>query len=226
MSQLPTKEQVVDAHSRMMEFFQDNFKNDVLSHLNANHTYMYGKSIFKITETLSISKELAIYVLMGSNRRLDSWGDMKEKFGLDSVRSLIIPILRTLATEVNATHYYKIIFTDRPQNNGNFKLKIEFKELKKTGENSVDSDGFKQVKPRMSKTTETKKTTYSSKVSSGAQDVKIPSKLRPAEGLKSQTKSRSEAKKTDEVDKLISIMMSNDALREKMASKLTELLKN
>ena len=150
----PTKEQILDAREKMLTFFQEDFKNKVKSHMDAGHTFMFGNSLWRLTETHpEIIKEYGIYVLMGSNRRYEEWGNIKDEFDVEPVRKDLTPILVSLAREVATNYYYKIIFTDKPKSDGNFKLKMDFKTLtatKKTSnastETDTDSEGFKPVK--------------------------------------------------------------------------------
>ena len=158
MTDIPTKDQVVDAHTKMSEMFIDGIQEELKSHMTDKHSYMYGKnkSVWRATEKLGISKELAIYVLMGSNRRQDSWGNLKEKFDLEPLRKTLTPRIVALCREVASGYYYQVSFTDRDKLDGNFKLKIEMKPLgKKTSDDSasVDSEGFKRVKARVPKMT-------------------------------------------------------------------------
>jgi hypothetical protein len=150
MSVLPTKEEVVDAHKRIKELFLDGFKDEIKSHLDEKHTYMYGKnkSIWRATEQLGINKELAIYVLMGSNRRQESWSKIEEKFDLKPLREVLTPLLVELAREVNRGNYYKISFTDRDKYDGNFKLRVDIKPLNKKDDSSEDSMGFRKIKSK------------------------------------------------------------------------------
>ena len=146
----PTKEQIEDAREKMLTFFQEDFKNKVNSHLEAGHKFMFGKSLWRLTETHpEIIKEYGIYILMGTNRRHEDWGNMKDDFGLEPVRNELTPILVSMAREVSADYYYKILFTDKPKNDGNFKLKVDFNKFNKTNNKTndgSDSEGFKPVK--------------------------------------------------------------------------------
>jgi hypothetical protein len=145
----PTKEQVLDARDKMLAFFQEDFKNKVKSHLDDSHTFMFGKSLWRLTETHpEIIKDYGIYILLGTNRRHEDWGNLKEEFDVEPVRYELTQILVGMAREVAPNYYYKVIFTDKPKSDGNFKLRVEFNKLvKKTKESdSTDSDGFKPVK--------------------------------------------------------------------------------
>lgn len=149
-SEIPTIEQITETHIKIQELFLNGFKEEIKSHLNDNHTYMYGKnkSIWRATEMLSIDKELAIYILMGSNRRQESWGNLEEKFNLVPVRKILTPVLVELAREVNKNNYYQISFTDRDKLDGNFKLRVDIKPLNKKDNESEDNQGFKKVKSK------------------------------------------------------------------------------
>ncbi len=158
MTDIPTKDQVVDIHTKMSELFLEGLQEELKSHMTDKHTFMYGKnkSVWRATEKLGISKELAIYVLMGSNRRQESWGNLTEKFELEPLRKTLTPRIVALCREVASGYYYQVSFTDRDKLDGNFKLKIEMKQLnknKKDDSASVDSEGFKRVKVRVPKMT-------------------------------------------------------------------------
>jgi hypothetical protein len=145
----PTKEQVLDAREKIVAFFQEDFKNKVKSHLEDNHTYMFGKSLWRLTETHpEIIKDYGIYVLLGTNRRHEDWGNLKEEFDVEPARYELTQILVGMAREVAPSYYHKVIFTDKPKSDGNFKLRVEFSKLvKKSKETeSTDSEGFKPVK--------------------------------------------------------------------------------
>jgi hypothetical protein len=145
----PTKEQVLDAREKIVAFFQEDFKNKVKSHLDDNHTYMFGKSLWRLTETHpEIIKDYGIYVLLGTNRRHEDWGNLKEEFDVEPARYELTQILVGMAREVAPNYYHKVIFTDKPKSDGNFKLRVEFSKLvKKSKETeSTDSEGFKPVK--------------------------------------------------------------------------------
>jgi len=149
----PTADEVKNAHEKMITFFTDGFKEDLKSHLDEDHTYMYGKSLFKLTETHEIPKQLGIFVLMGSNRRHEEWGTLKDKYDMEPVSKVLTSKLVEIAREVAGGYYYHVIFTDRDynkHNNGNFKLKIDMKPLpkKNSSRRSTDEDGFKKVESR------------------------------------------------------------------------------
>jgi hypothetical protein len=152
MSEIPSKENILNAHKKIQELFLDGFKDEIKSHLEAKHTFMYGKnkSIWRITENLGIDKEVAIYVLMGSNRRQESWGNIVEKFELQPLRRVLTPQLVELAREVNKSHYYQISFTDAEKLDGNFKLRVDIKPLTKK-EESTETKSFTKVKSKFQK---------------------------------------------------------------------------
>jgi hypothetical protein len=160
MTDIPTKDEVAKVYEQMSEMFLEGIKDELKSHMNDNHTFMYGKnkSVWRATEKLSISKELAIYILMGSNRRQESWGTLNEKFDMEPLRKVLTPKIVEMCREVESSNYYQVSFTDRDKLDGNFKLKIEMKPLgkksfSKPDSRSVDEDGFKRVKTRVPKMT-------------------------------------------------------------------------
>jgi hypothetical protein len=158
MSEIPSIEQITNAHSKIQELFLDGFKEELKSHLEDNHTYMYGKnkSIWRATEILSIDKEIAIYVLMGSNRRQESWGKLEEKFNISPVRKILTPKMVELGREINKFNYYKISFTDRDKLDGNFKLRVDIEKLTKNDKKPEDNQGFVKVKSKSTLRTEKK----------------------------------------------------------------------
>jgi len=153
----PTADEVKNAHEKMITFFTEGFKEELKSHLDENHTYMYGKSLYKLTEAHEIPKQLGIFVLMGSNRRHEEWGTLKEKYDMEPVSKVLTSKLVEIAREVAGGYYYHVIFTDRDynkHNNGNFKLKIDMKPLPKKNSSrrtTDDEDGFKKVESRQTK---------------------------------------------------------------------------
>lgn len=156
MTEIPSKDIILNAHSKIKELFLDGFKEEVKSHLEAKHTFLFGKnkSIWRITENLGIDKEVAIYVLMGSNRRQESWGKLEEKFELQPLRRILTPMLVELAREVDKSHYYQISFTDSEKLDGNFKLRVDIKPLTKNEKSTVNKNGFTKVKSKFEKRVE------------------------------------------------------------------------
>jgi hypothetical protein len=153
MTEIPSKDIILNAHSKIQGLFLDGFKDEIKSHLDANHTFLFGKnkSIWRITENLGIDKEIAIYILMGSNRRQENWGKMEEKFELQPLRRILTPMLVELAREVDKSHYYQISFTDSEKLDGNFKLRVDIKPLTKKEETTENKNKFTLVKSKFEK---------------------------------------------------------------------------
>jgi hypothetical protein len=158
MTDTPTKNQVVEAYGKMKDMFLDGIQEELKSHMSDKHTYMYGKnkSVWRATEKLEISKELAIFILMGSNRRKETWGSLKDAFGLEPLSKTLTPLIVEQCREVSKGHYYRVSFTDRDKLDGNFKLKITMKPMGSknatgTDSDSEDTDGFTRVKARVPK---------------------------------------------------------------------------
>lgn len=162
MSPFPTNDEVKDVYDKARSFFSEDFIETLKSHISDNHTYMYGKSVLKFVQKHEVQREVAIYVLMGSNRRESTWGELTDKFSMEPLKDVLSTEMLELIRKEIPEHQCKVYFTDRNKdgyNDGNFKVKVIIDSNKKSDD--TETDGF----TRVGKTVKSGKPSYAKKAS-------------------------------------------------------------
>lgn len=165
MDSAPTKEQCLFEHARLSSYLMKDFETKLKKHHSENHKFMIQASVHGACRDLVLDKQLVIYLILGSNPRRESWGNLREKYDIDAIKYVLRKEVVSKGQAVLKDKLFKVYFGD-PTGNGDFKMKIDFFD-KKSSDDAKSDSGDKEDKPWV-------------KVVKTAPKPKVQSKPRPA----------------------------------------------
>lgn len=123
----------------LVKYFINGFSELLKSHFEDNHMWFYGKSVFKAVKDLHLKKSEVIFFLMGSNKLNPGFGSMSD-YDMVPAGEIVINKCKKIAKELYPEYETSIEFTEKPMNDGNFKIFLQMKEIDKVNIiNNTDS---------------------------------------------------------------------------------------
>lgn len=143
------RKDVISMYERITQFLMKEFENKFKSHSEQNHKWFVQGTIHGIARALTIDKQVAIYLILGSNPRRPAWGNLKEKYNVEPAKYVLRREVVSKGKTLSKEHIYKVFFTD-VKGNGDFHMKVVYY---KKGEEEPKKEAYV---PRV-KTNDTKK---------------------------------------------------------------------
>jgi hypothetical protein len=139
MASIPTKEQCEREHARIQECLMENFVSNLKDHKEKGHKFFIQGSVHAVANKLIIDKQLVIYLILGNSSLRESWGNLKEKFGLEPIKYILRREVVKTVKETLENHGAKVYFGDM-KGDGNFKMKVDFYPYTKKDESASDKE--------------------------------------------------------------------------------------
>jgi hypothetical protein len=133
---------VLEMRDILVKYFTTGFAQLLKSHYEDNHMWFYGKSVFKAVKELNMNKSEVIFFLMGSNTSNIGLGSMSD-FSIEPACDIIINKYKKIANEMYPDYKTDIEFTEKPVNDGNFKIFLQMKKIKDDNPNEDKPKGDK-----------------------------------------------------------------------------------
>jgi hypothetical protein len=159
---MPTKEQCVTESARICEYLLTDFETKLKTHKDKNHKWFIQGSIHGICRDLGLDKQVAVYLVLGSNSKQESWGNLREKTEVEPVKYIMRRAIVEKGRTLFPDYGFKVYFGDQV-GNGDFHMKVDFyPHPKKTDDDStefvkVEKKAFKpkrEFKPKTAKSSE------------------------------------------------------------------------
>ena len=142
---MPTKEQCAADSARICEYLMVDFETKLKTHKEKEHKWFIQGSIHGICRDLGIDKQLAIYLVLGSNTKEESWGNLREKTEVEPVKYIMRRTVVDKGREIFPDHGFKVYFGDNG-GKGDFHMKVDFYLHAKKADD--DSTEFVKVEKR------------------------------------------------------------------------------
>ena len=139
MASIPTKEQCEREHARIRECLMENFVSNLNDHKEKGHKFFIQGSVHAVANKLIIDKQLVIYLILGTCSLRESWGNLKEKFGIEPIKYILRREVVKTVKETLDEYGSKVYFGDM-KGDGNFKMKVDFYPYTKKDETSSDKE--------------------------------------------------------------------------------------
>jgi hypothetical protein len=140
-----SKENVVNLCDRIKTFLLKDFDKKLLQHKKLDHKWYVQGTIHGICRSLLIDKQVAIYLILGSNPRRTGWGELKTKYDMEPLKFILRKEVVDQGKKLLQGYGFKLFFTDTNRN-GDFHMKITFypyKEYKVTvSEDTTHSNSY------------------------------------------------------------------------------------
>ncbi len=134
---------IIEMRNILVNYFLSDFSGLLKSHFEDNHMWFYGKSVFRVVKDLNLKKPEVIFFLMGENKIFPKWGKMSD-FDLKSASEIIIEKCKEIVIDVCPGYEANVEMTEKPVNDGNFKIYIKLRESKLKG-SKITNDSKSQV---------------------------------------------------------------------------------
>ena len=139
MASIPTKEQCEREHARIQECLMENFVSNLKDHKEKGHKFFIQSSVHTVANKLIIDKQLVIFLILGTSTLRESWGHLKENFGLEPIKYILRREVVKTVKETLENHGAKVYFGDM-KGDGNFKMKVDFYPYNKKDESASDKE--------------------------------------------------------------------------------------
>lgn len=225
---MPTKEQCAADSARICEYLMVDFETKLKTHKEKEHKWFIQGSIHGICRDLGIDKQLAIYLVLGSNTKAESWGNLREKTEVEPVKYIMRRSVVEKGREIFPDYGFKVYFGDNG-GKGDFHMKVDFyPHPKKT---DGDSTEFVKVEKREYKPKTKKEFAPKSKTSTEAPKRKtyatvtktVAEKTSTEKTVNPVTESKSVTTETVDIADIKRLMSEQKAISEQI-TKLTSLL--
>jgi hypothetical protein len=122
------RKDVISMYERITQFLMNDFESKFKSHSEQNHKWFVQGTIHGIARALTIDKQVAIYLILGSNPRRQAWGNLKEKYNVEPAKYVLRREVVTKGKTLSKEHIYKVFFTD-VKGNGDFHMKVVYYKI-------------------------------------------------------------------------------------------------
>jgi hypothetical protein len=119
------RKDVLSMYEKITQFLMTDFDAKFKSHNEQNHKWFVQGTIHGISRALTIDKQVAIYLILGSNPRRVAWGNLKEKYNIEPAKYVLRREVVEKGRELNKEFIYKVFFTD-VKGNGDFHMKVVY----------------------------------------------------------------------------------------------------
>jgi hypothetical protein len=119
------RKDVLSMYEKITQFLMADFETKFKSHSEQNHKWFVQGTIHGISRALTIDKQVAIYLILGSNPRRPAWSNLKEKYNIEPAKYILRREVVSKGRELNKEFIYKVFFTD-VKGNGDFNMKVVF----------------------------------------------------------------------------------------------------
>jgi hypothetical protein len=146
------RKDVLALHTKISKFLVQDFDEKFKTHNEQGHKWFIQGTIHGICKSLTLDKQLVIYLVLGSNPRRTAWGNLKEKYNVEPIKYILRREIVNLGKAQNKELFFKVFFTDL-KGNGDFQMKVVFY---KKGEEEPKKEAFvpKLKLPSMTKSDE------------------------------------------------------------------------
>ena len=117
------RKDVLSMYEKITQFLMTDFESKFKSHNEQNHKWFVQGTIHGISRALTIDKQVAIYLILGSNPRRVAWGNLKEKYNIEPAKYILRREVVSKGRTLNKEFIYKVFFTD-VKGNGDFHMKV------------------------------------------------------------------------------------------------------
>jgi hypothetical protein len=132
------RKDVLAIHTKISKFLVQDFESKFKSHYEQEHKWFIQGTIHGICKSLTLDKQLVIYLVLGSNPRRTVWGNLKEKYNVEPIKYILRREIVNLGKAQNKELFFKVFFTDL-KGNGDFQMKVVFY---KKGEEEPKKEAF------------------------------------------------------------------------------------
>jgi hypothetical protein len=132
------RKDVLALHTKISKFLVQDFDTKFVSHHSQGHKWFIQGTIHGICKSLTLDKQLVIYLVLGSNPRRTAWGNLKEKYNVEPIKYILRREIVNLGKAQNKELFFKVFFTDL-KGNGDFQMKVVYY---KKGEEEPKKEAF------------------------------------------------------------------------------------
>jgi hypothetical protein len=119
------RKDVLALHSKITKFLVQDFDEKFKSHFTQDHKWFVQGTIHGVCKSLTLDKQLVIYLVLGSNPRRIAWGNLKDKYNVEPIKYILRREIVSLGKAQNKELFFKVFFTDL-KGNGDFQMKVVF----------------------------------------------------------------------------------------------------
>jgi hypothetical protein len=119
------RKDVLAVHTKISKHLIKDFDIKFKSHYEKEHKWFIQETIHGICKSLTLDKQLVIYLVLGSNPRRTAWGNLKEKYNVEPIKYILRREIVSLGKAQNKELFFKVFFTDL-KGNGDFQMKIVY----------------------------------------------------------------------------------------------------
>jgi hypothetical protein len=141
------RKDVLALHTKIAKFLVQDFDEKFKTHSEQGHKWFVQGTIHGICKSLTLDKQLVIYLVLGSNPRRTAWGNLKEKYNIEPIKYILRREMVSLGKAQNKELFFKVFFTDL-KGNGDFQMKVVYY---KKGEEEPKKEAFV---PKLKRTVE------------------------------------------------------------------------
>jgi hypothetical protein len=127
------KKDVIQMCERITKFLMKDFDKKFNQHKSLDHKWFVQGTIHGVCRGLFVDKQVAIYLILGSNPRRPGWGDLKKKYDVEPVKFVLRREVVAAGKKLLENHGFKVFFTD-VNRNGDFNMKVIFYPYTQEGE--------------------------------------------------------------------------------------------
>jgi hypothetical protein len=132
------RKDVLALHTKIAKFLVQDFDDKFKTHSTQGHKWFIQGTIHGICKSLTLDKQLVIYLVLGSNPRRTAWGNLKEKYNIEPIKYILRREVVSLGKTQNKELFFKVFFTDL-KGNGDFQMKVVYY---KKGEEEPKKEAF------------------------------------------------------------------------------------
>ena len=140
------KKDVIQMCDRITKFLMKDFDKKFNQHKSLDHKWFIQGTIHGVCRGLFVDKQVAVYLILGSNPRRPGWGELKKKYDIDPVKFVLRREVVAEGKKLMENHGFKVFFTDTNRN-GDFHMKVVFYPYG-SEDNKTDAEGFTKVKTK------------------------------------------------------------------------------
>jgi hypothetical protein len=127
------KKDVIQMCERITKFLMKDFDKKFNQHKSLDHKWFVQGTIHGVCRGLFVDKQVAIYLILGSNPRRPGWGELKKKYDIEPVKFVLRREVVAAGKKLLENHGFKVFFTD-VNRNGDFNMKVIFYPYTQEGE--------------------------------------------------------------------------------------------
>jgi len=145
------RKDILSFHEKITKFLVSDFDSKFKSHYTQGHKWFIQGTVHGICKSLNLDKQLVVFIILGSNPRRPTWGNLKDKYNIEPIKYVLRREIISLGKAINKELFFKVFFTDL-KGNGDFQMKIVFY---KKGEEEPKKEAFV---PRLKQSSKPKET--------------------------------------------------------------------